>query len=375
MPFADELLGAPAVHTLTQVLRRAESSLPFSHVEHAATQLDGLALGKRADLVRDALVADVDRSYNTLAHVVRTALASDPDFTGWMTWPVGTAVATLGQSEDTFDNSLELLALLTGRLTSEWALRIPLHHNLERTLETALAWTTSPDEHVRRLASEGTRPYLPWGVRVRGVTAQPGITLNILDALYRDESEYVRRSVANHLNDLSRENADLVVHTAQRWLADPDPNTLPLVKHALRTLVKRGHPDALALLGFRAAQVSISDLRVEPAEVPFGGDVRFGARVRNCGEEPERLVIDYVVHHRKANGSLSSKTFKLATCTLAPGEEYVITKSHSFRPITTRRYYPGTHAIAVQVNGTACQPLEFELLGSSEKLPVSNQNA
>jgi hypothetical protein len=214
---------------------------------------------------------------------------------------------------------------------------------------------------VRRLASEGTRPYLPWAVRVPEILARPGITVPVLDALYRDESDYVRRSVANHLNDLSRDHPELVVATAGRWLAEPAPTTPALVRHALRTLVKRGDPGALELLGFGPATLEIDGPVLAAATVPFDGTVRFTAAVRNVGAEQARLSIDYVVHHRKANGSQTAKTFKLTTRTLAPGEELEISRDHSFRPITTRRYYPGPHAVALQVNGVATDRVAFEL--------------
>ena len=153
--------------------------------------------------------------------MVRTAIRVAPGFTGWMIWPVSTAVsdsAAADGSPSATDDALDLLAELTGLLTSEFALRTLLGHDLDRTLAKALEWTTADDEHVRRLASEGTRPYLPWAVRVPGLAAEPGRTLPILDRLHDDPSDYVRRSVANHLNDLSRDHPELVVSTAAGWL-------------------------------------------------------------------------------------------------------------------------------------------------------------
>jgi 3-methyladenine DNA glycosylase AlkC len=365
MPFADELLGAAVARTLTRSLREAAPDRPFDAVADAAERLDGLALRERADLLRDALLADVPGDYATLAGVIRTAQASDPAFTGWLIWPVTSAVAVRGVEEGTpeaFDDAMRLLAELTERLTAEFAIRTLLRHDLDRALAIVLDWTTSDNDHVRRLASEGTRPYLPWAVRVREIVANPGVTVPILDALYLDQSEYVRRSVANHLNDLSRDDPALVVATANRWLAEPDTNTSALVRHALRTLVKRGNPGALAALGFGAATTEVEGFGLESAHVPFGGTVRFVATVRNTGAETARLAIDYVVHHQKANGSQTTKTFKLTTTELAPGEHILLSREHSFRAITTRRYHPGAHGIALQVNGVATEPLSFELL-------------
>jgi hypothetical protein len=133
------------------------------------------------------------------------------------------------------------------------------------------------------------------------------------------------------------------------------------VRHGLRTLVKRGHPGALELLGFAPATLEVDGPVLDGVRVTFGGSIRFTATIRNTGAEGVRLAIDYVVHHNKANGSQSAKTFKLTTGTLAPGETMEVSREHSFRPITTRRYHPGPHAIALQINGVASARAEFEL--------------
>lgn len=365
MPSADELLGPLAATALTRSIHDVMPGAGLPELRRSAESLEGLALRERADLLRDALLADLPGDYRSLAHVIRQARDSSSDFSGWLIWPVTGAVATRAVQEDTeaaFTDAMALLAELTGRLTSEFSLRALLRHDLARGLEIITGWVDCPDEHIRRLASEGTRPYLPWAVRVPGITAHPGVTAPLLEALYRDPSEYVRRSVANHLNDLSRDAPDLVVGMAQRWLDHPEPTTPALVRHGLRTLLKNGHPGALALLGFAPASVDVDGPHVTETQVPWGGEVRFTAVLRNSGPEPARLAIDYVMHHRKANGTLSAKVFKLTTRDLPSGEEMVINRTHSFRPITTRRYYPGGHAVALQVNGIATPQAPFDLL-------------
>ncbi|GGK69469.1 hypothetical protein Sme01_14980 [Sphaerisporangium melleum] len=264
-----------------------------------------------------------------------------------------------------FDDAMATLADLTSRLTAEFAIRTLLDHDLDRALAAALTWTASPDEDVRRLASEGTRPFLPWARRVPGILAAPRATLPIINALYRDESEYVRRSVANHLNDLSRQHPDIVLETATAWLADPDENTPRLVRHALRTLVKKGHPGALGLLGFTTtASIDVTGPLLTATEIAFGGTIGFTATITNTGAEAASLAIDYIVHHMKANGTQRGKTFKLTTATLAPGEKLQLAREHSFREITTRRYHPGAHAVELQINGAPSGRADFTLRAS-----------
>ncbi|GAA0593578.1 DNA alkylation repair protein [Kutzneria viridogrisea] len=354
MPTADEMLSAEAVTGLARCLRRAGRT-PTA-VRRSVRALPGTSFSERGQLVRDALLADLPERYAEVDALLRTALA-DPEFTGWMIWPVTEAVARRALP-DSFDAGMDLLAALTPRLTAEFAIRTFLDADLDRGLARALEWTGHPDEHVRRLASEGTRPRLPWARRVRAILDRPECTVPVLDALHADESEYVRRSVANHLNDISRGDPALAVRTAGRW-QDTSP---AVVRHALRTLVKQGDPEALALLGFRPVTgLTVTGPELVAAEVAMGGRLDFSFSLTNTTAESVRLAVDYVIGHRKANGTLSPKVFKLTTRVLDPGASVAVTRSHSFRPISTRVYYPGEHTISLQVNGTAYEAVSFTL--------------
>jgi 3-methyladenine DNA glycosylase AlkC len=364
VPTAEELLGVAAVRCLVACLEVAAPDSPLVALRRCVDNLGPLAFRQRVDAVREALLDDLPYDYGQFAAILHEALR-DPGFAGWLIAPVAEAVAAralAAPEAGAFDAGLALLAALTPRLTAEFAIRPFLMADLDRALPLVLDWTGHPDEHVRRLASEGTRPRLPWGKSVPAILARPDATVPILDALYHDESEYVRRSVANHLNDLSRARPDLVVAIAARWLAEPDANTARLVRHALRTLVKQGHQGALALLGFAPLPgLVIVGPTLAEAAVAMGGALRFEFALENQDAEPVRVAIDYIIHHRKANGTLTPKVFKLATRTLAPGERVVIARKHAFRPITTRVYYPGEHAIELQVNGKAFGRTAFHL--------------
>lgn len=358
MPTADELLGTSVVDDLITCLGGA---MPAT--AETTANFTGLSLSDRARLVRDALLTELPQTYRPFEKKIRTALRKKA-FTGWMIWPVAEAVAVRATTEgpDEFDAGLALLADLTSRLTGEFAIRTFMDEDLDRTLDTALTWTQHESEHVRRLATEGTRPFLPWARRVKALTARPEATTDILDALYRDDSEYVRRSVANHLNDLSRTDPALVVEQAAKWTAEPDVNTPKLVRHALRTLIKKGNPDALALLGFAPPDgIVASNLTVTPTAVTEGGEMRFVFELTNTSLSAQSVAVDYVIHHVRANGTRTPKVFKLTTRTLAPGARETVGKSHSFRPITTRRYYKGEHALDIQVNGSTLASTIFEV--------------
>ncbi|MEU3855320.1 DNA alkylation repair protein [Streptomyces sp. NPDC029554] len=365
MPLAEQLLGHAAAEGLAACLERADPALGGAAVRAGAARLDGLALRERSDLLRDALLKDLPAGYRPAEAVVRSALR-DPEFAGWMIWPVTEAVvarALEARESEAFEAALMLLADLTSRLTAEFAIRRLLLTDLDRTLKVVRQWVEHPDEHVRRLATEGTRPRLPWAIRVPVILDRPKATLPILNALYRDPSEYVRRSVANHVNDISHADPDLAVDIVTGWAESPDHNTPRLIRHALRTAIKKGHPDALALMGFKPApHVTVTTVQLSATRVAVGEELTFSFEVENAGDTPTKVAIDYLVHYRKANGRTAPKVFKLTTRTLGAGERLGIRRRHSFRKITTRVLHPGRHALELQINGMAQGRAEFDLV-------------
>ena len=309
-------------------------------------------------------MADLPDDYRTVAGIYRRALG-ERTFTGWMIWPVSETVTTLAlqaPAPDAFADGLLLLSELTPRLTSEFAIRRFLAADLDRALTIVLGWTTHPDPAVRRLASEGTRSFLPWAIRVRPLLEHPASTVPIIDALYRDDDEVVRRSVANHLNDLSRQSPDLVVQVATRWLAAPAPTTTQLVRHGLRTLIKKGQPDALALLGFGQPTIARRCSRARPRN----GDGSRRARLRvhrhqprlGAGHPGDRLHRRLPEKQRRAPG----EGVQAGDENSGPGETVRLSKKHAFRPMTTRVHYTGLHHLELQINGQRYPGASFDLV-------------
>jgi 3-methyladenine DNA glycosylase AlkC len=273
-----------------------------------------------------------------------------------------------------FEESMAAQYELTRRFTAEFSIRPFLIHHEAATLARLRQWVGDPDPHVRRLVSEGTRPRLPWAPRLPAFIADPAPVLALLELLRDDPSEYVRRSVANNLNDISKDHPEVVVELAERWWADGDDQRRRLLRHALRTLVKRGDPTALEVLGHAGADhLVVGDVSIEPARPVIGGSVRMTATVvdtRPAGEpataDPvaadERVAVDFVVHFVKANGSASARVFKGAVRVLGPGGSTVVTRSVSLAQQSTRTHHPGVHRVEVQVNGRRSEAGSF-LLG------------
>ncbi len=264
---------------------------------------------------------------------------------------------------DDWDAALPALEEFTQIMSAEFAVRSFMVQDPDRMMAQMLAWTDHPNEEVRRLASEGCRPRLPWGISLPMFKKDPAPILPVLEKLKQDPSETVRRSVSNNLNDIAKDNPQVVIATLRKWRTIDTPEMEWIIRHALRTLLKQGHPDALALLGYSAPALAVRNLTLEPEQIAMGEEITFSFEVESAGETEQDLMIDYVLHLVRARGKTSQKVFKLTKRTLAPGEKITISGKQSFRPITTRTYYPGTHSIAIQINGQVYARGDFEVTG------------
>lgn len=258
---------------------------------------------------------------------------------------------------DHFELSLQAQYELTQRFTAEFSIRLFLERHPEATLARLRIWATDPSEHVRRLVSEGTRPRLPWAPRLRGFQRDPGPVLELLELLKDDPELYVRRSVANNLNDIGKDHPELLAQVARRWLKGASPERAWVVRHALRSAVKRGEPGALAALGFGAtAQVAVSQVRISPRRAPIGSAVMLSFTLTNTSPRQQRVLVDFQVHFVKAGGKTNPKVFKLKVVELAPGERVDLSKKISLAEMSTRRHHSGRHRVELLLNG-ASHPL------------------
>ena len=333
--------------------------------------LDELELKARAQLIADHLHVALPEDLELRNSIILDMLYPGGDMTseknsdangicGWGMMPLGLVVGQHGQA--TFGESLTLLKEMTIRFTSEFDVRYFLLADQERALVIMQGWINDPDHHVRRLVSEGTRPRLPWAMQLPQLMADPSPTLPLLEALRDDKEEYVRRSVANHLNDISKDHPDLVANLAKQWMKDADAKRTKLVRHACRSLIKQGHIGALEAFGLNPPEVKLGEINIENKNVVFGDKLIFSVDLTSTCKNPQNLIIDYVVYFLKSNNKQSGKVFKWKKFILEAGETLSIKKIHSIRPITTRRYYAGTQALALRINGKDFGFVEFDLV-------------
>ena len=360
-------LDVSALKRLARNLHRAHARFPHkAFVRDASQGLANLELKERVQHVIAVLAIhlpdDFERAVNILLKAAQDWDRGDPDdpLRGFAAWPVIDYVAVYGLQQP--EIALPALRQLTGLFSAEFAIRPFITTYPKQTLKTLKEWTDDPDEHVRRLVSEGTRPKLPWASRLPEFERNPKPVLTLLEKLKDDPSEYVRRSVANNLNDIAKDHSDLVIEVCRRWLRKPTPQREWIVRHATRTLVKAGHPGVWELLGYATTpQVQFERLQVQQQTFQLGDDLVFTGMLQSKANQSQRLVVDYAIHHMKANGQTKPKVFKLTTLSLAPGEQVKISKRHPFRQITTRQYYAGKHTVEVLVNGQSLAECHFQL--------------
>lgn len=350
--------------------RGFDSSDFISAVMH---DLSSLELKDRINLIADALRARLPEVFpDALEAVIAMAEAiSAPTLadeaawgSGWA-WPMCSVVERHGIEHP--GESLAAMEELTKAFSCEFAIRPFLDHHFEQTIEKCREWLTHSHPAVRRLPSEGTRPYLPWGTRVAALLDDPGIGISLITELRHDPNDVVRRSVANHLNDIAREHPDRVATIAAEWLTEP-PTDAAMVRHALRGLVKKGHPGAMSALGFTTeAAIDAARFTVEPAEVRLGDSITLAATIESSASanRDQRLVVDFVVHHVNARGDTSPKVFKWTTIDLPAGGTVQLEKRRLIKTASTRRYHRGVHRVELQVAGEVVAESAFNLEDSS----------
>jgi 3-methyladenine DNA glycosylase AlkC len=371
------LINLQTVAWATLHLHQADPGFDRDRFEQlAGAGLDTLDMKARAMQVADALEATLPADFDAAASQIEASLmppgrpdsqgddlgelrAGPAGLGGWVVWSLGEFVARRGQQH--VPRALATLHALTQRFSAEFAIRQLIAVAPEQVYPVLQRWTQDPSAHVRRLVSEGSRPRLPWGLRLQALVADPGPSWPLLRALQDDPSAYVRRSVANHLNDIAKDHPDAVAQWVATHRAGASTEREALLRHASRSLVKQGHAPTLQAWGLGRGFEGLAHLVLGATRITLGQSVPLQLSLRSTATAPQSLVIDYAVHHVKADGSTAPKVFKGWQRTLAPDEVCELQRQHPVKPISTRRYYPGMHRVVVQINGRPVAEAAFEL--------------
>ncbi|MGC5700877.1 DNA alkylation repair protein [Pseudomonas sp. NFXW11] len=358
-PALKEIFNHERLEHIAREMHRVYPAFRHRDFLHLASQgLDELSLMQRLARVSDSLHQVLDLDYPGSLERLR-ALAPRLN-SRFVCIFLPHFVASHGL--DQFDLSMDALKYFTGFGSSEFAVRPFIRQDCQRSLALMLEWAADADEHVRRLASEGSRPRLPWSFRLEQLQADPELAGPILERLKNDPSLYVRKSVANHLNDISKEHPQWLLERLQGWPLE-QPHSAWIARHGLRSLIKQGERQALALIGAGArAQVQVEAFKASPSALQLGDALSLSLQLQSTSPEPQRLVVDYAIDYVKASGATSRKVFKFKTFTL-PGEaRQLLQRQQQIRDFSTRRHYPGHHQVHLLVNGDCLASAHFELL-------------
>ncbi|MFT4959756.1 MAG: 3-methyladenine DNA glycosylase AlkC [Paracoccaceae bacterium] len=363
----DQLFNAKKVRHLAGLFAAADAG--FDGLAFEADVMARLAefeLKERINWIADCLEKHLPGALPETAATLRAALPppldpsrTDDDFGDFIFAPLGEFVARAGLPDHP-DLGLDLIEDITQRFSMEWAIRPYLNCYPDLVLERMTGWTTHESYHVRRLVSEGTRPRLPWGQAVGLDLDQP---LTLLDVLHRDATRYVTRSVANHLNDITKKDPDMALDRLRAWVNEGAQTADELdwmTRHALRGLIKAGHPQAMTMLGYDPEADIECAIMVKPGPVVIDDVLAFKCHITAKTKTP--VLVDYILWFRKADGGLRSKVFKLKTAVVQPEKPLEMAKSHRLKGnATTFRLFPGAHRVELQVNGRVRASAGFDL--------------
>lgn len=289
---------------------------------------------------------------------VKILMSIAPEITGFDAMCLPDFVELYGI--DYWDLSFEALELFTKSCSSEFAVRPFIAKNSEKAMKVIYRFAESDNHHVRRLASEGCRPMLPWAMALPEFKKDPEKILPILEKLKNDESEYVRKSVANNLNDISKNHPELVLDICEKWQGKSE-KTDWIIKQACRTMLKAGNKRAMILFGFaNPKNIQVKNLTVDNNKPLIGDTVTFTFDLEVKSKTEKKVRLEYIVHFVKKNNKISPKVFQIKEETFKPGS-HSIKKKQSFENVSTRTHLPGKHLIEIKVNGEVKGSIGIEL--------------
>lgn len=263
---------------------------------------------------------------------------------------------------DNYENSIQAFEQITQFVTCEFAVRPFIMKYPKKMMAQLLKWSKHQHPMVRRLATEGCRPRLPWAMALPTLKENPAPIIPILENLKDDESESVRRSVANNLNDISKDHPAILIKLAQQWQGK-SKNVDKVIKHACRTLLKQGDSRVMKMFGFGSIEkIQIQDFRILTPIVKIGDHLAFSFLLKNNDNIGLKIRLEYGLYYMKANGSLSRKVFTISEKEYGSNSTTIIHRKQSFRIITTRKYHLGQHQVSIILNGQELEKLNFELV-------------
>lgn len=332
---------------------------PEKFIKQAVAPLTSLSLNERMRHTSAVLHDHLPADYKTSIAILKECIPLlKPGYTN-LVFP--DFVSQYGTHD--IKTSLEALHYFTQFGSSEFAIRTFLRLDLEKTIKTMYQWSEDDNEHVRRLSSEGSRPRLPWSFKLNAIIQNPALTKPILENLKQDDSIYVRKSVANHINDISKDSPDYVLRLVKLW-DQKHPHTAWIVKRGCRSLFKQGDKQSLAAFNYtKDASTSVRKFNLTPDAIHIGESITFQFELASKKSKMQKLMVDYRIHYIKKSGKALPKVFKLKELQMAPNTSVSISRKQSFQNFTTRTHFPGKHKLEILINGVVVKRAMFIVKG------------
>ena len=261
---------------------------------------------------------------------------------------------------DDYENAIKSIEFTTQFITCEFGIRPFLIKYGDKLMHQMKTWSLHENHKVRRLASEGSRSKLPWAMAVPSLKKNPDLVIEILENLKNDTSEYVRRSVANNLNDIAKDHPEKVLEIAKKWKGI-SKETDAIIKHGARTLLKQGHPEILKIYGLQSDNIEVENFKIITPRVKIGESLEFYFEIQNNNDSIQTVRLEYGIYYKKSKGHLAKKVFKISEKNYQPNECIKINRKQSFKIITTRVFYEGNHKLSIIVNGEEKCLKDFEI--------------
>jgi 3-methyladenine DNA glycosylase AlkC len=355
-PFKN-LLGIQAAQKIATALENIHPDFSSQvYLKKMESELAPLELKPRMIHLASRIAEQLEPEAKNFKILVKALKQGENDkvgLSGFLVWPLTHFVSSHGLQD--FDLSMNALKEMTKVFTAEFAVRPFFLEHEKEMIQLFHKWAKDENEHVRRLVSEGSRPLLPWGQKLPRFAADPELTWPLLEKLKHDSVRYVQKSVANHMNDLSKSNSDWLTKKLKGW---PNPW---VARHALRTLIKKGHPQALKLIGVDSVIPDIQQMRLKNNKIKMGHKLEIEFKAQNTKNKTMKVVADVEVHFLKKNGQFSPKVFKGKSFELAPKETKTIQILVPIKKVTTRTYYYGRQELKLMINGHRQNIIKFTL--------------
>ncbi len=354
--YSRNIFNKSLVVTISNQLKAVFSNFDCDNfIDNASSFSKDSGLKARCNIIADALVEFLPNDYSFSAKIIKSTFEpvknNQNNWENFLFMPYAVYVEKKGCKKEYLEISFNLLKEITKRFTSEFSIRTFLINFPVETLDVFHKWVHDENPNVRRLVSESSRPKLPWANEIQLFKKNPYPCIELLQVLKNDDSKYVQKSVANHMNDISKSNPDIALNVLSRWSKENKPNINWIIKHALRNELKKGNKRALTLMKYSLSpKIILTNFKLNKTSLKIGDSLTFSFMVTNVGENDEKLMIDYICHYVRLKNKISPKIFNLKSIVLQKQQSITIKKEHFFKTLSTRKLYPGNHKISLRVN-------------------------